>query len=55
MLISRKAKAWLKVAEVEFVVLPRAKYAPSQRTAIAVWQQFLKEASGRDPVIGRLS
>jgi hypothetical protein len=53
-LISRDAQGWLRSAQVELVILPRAQYAGRQRAAIAVWRQFLKETRGRDFILRSL-
>jgi hypothetical protein len=53
-LISRDAQAWLRSAQVELMILPRASYTGRQRAAIAVWRQFLKEIGSRDFIIRSL-
>jgi hypothetical protein len=53
-LISRDTQVWLRSAQVELVILPRAQYAGRQRAAITVWRQFLKETGGRDFILQSL-
>jgi hypothetical protein len=46
-------RRWLRMAEMEIVLIPRPAYAARQNAAAAVWRQFLKELAGHDPAVLR--